>query len=228
MAADRAQHVHEVVEPALAAGRHVVTDRFAGSSIAYQGYARGLDPDEVRRLSEWATDGVWPDLVVLLDVTRSIASTRLGSRPRSLRAGGRRLPRAGGRRLPRPGRGRSRPLGRRRRVRQCGRGGRAPCAPRSPSGYNSGHDRDRPRISTRRPRRPVGDRRRARTGRSPSCRPRPRRRCTPTCWSGPRGSGKRALALAFAAELLSQRTRGRADADRHRRLALAERAPRSW
>jgi dTMP kinase len=81
MAADRAQHVHEVVEPALAAGRHVVTDRFAGSSIAYQGYARGLDPDEVRRLSEWAADGVWPDLVVLLDLDPSVASTRLGSRP---------------------------------------------------------------------------------------------------------------------------------------------------
>ena len=80
MAADRAQHVYEVVEPALAAGRHVVTDRFAGSSIAYQGYARGLDPDEVRRLSEWATDGVWPDLVVLLDLEPSVASTRLGSR----------------------------------------------------------------------------------------------------------------------------------------------------
>jgi dTMP kinase len=81
MAADRAQHVHEVVEPALAAGRHVVTDRFAGSSIAYQGYARGLDPDEVRRLSVWATGGVWPDLVVLLDLDHSVASTRLGSRP---------------------------------------------------------------------------------------------------------------------------------------------------
>jgi len=81
MAADRAQHVHEVVEPALASGRHVVTDRFAGSSIAYQGYGRGLDPSEVRRLSEWATGGVWPDLVVLLDLAPDIASARLGSGP---------------------------------------------------------------------------------------------------------------------------------------------------
>ncbi len=81
MAADRAQHVHQVVAPALAAGRHVVTDRFAGSSIAYQGYGRGLAPDEVLRLSEWACGGVWPDLVVLLDVAPAVASARLGTDP---------------------------------------------------------------------------------------------------------------------------------------------------
>jgi dTMP kinase len=78
MAADRAQHVAEVVDPALASGRHVVTDRFAGSSIAYQGYGRGLPVDEVERLSDWATDGVWPDLVVLLDVPAAVADSRLG------------------------------------------------------------------------------------------------------------------------------------------------------
>ena len=77
MAADRAQHVAEVVEPALAAGRHVVTDRFAGSSIAYQGGGRGLPSDEVRRLSEWATAGVWPDLIVLLEVPAAVADERL-------------------------------------------------------------------------------------------------------------------------------------------------------
>lgn len=79
MAADRAQHVAELVEPALAAGRHVVTDRFAGSSIAYQGYGRGLRVDEVRMISQWATDGVWPDLVVLLDVPADEAERRLGA-----------------------------------------------------------------------------------------------------------------------------------------------------
>ena len=78
MAADRAQHVAEVVAPALAAGRHVVTDRFAGSSIAYQGSGRGLPVEDVRRISEWATDGVWPDLVVLLEVPAEVAEARLG------------------------------------------------------------------------------------------------------------------------------------------------------
>ena len=79
MAADRAQHVAEVVAPALASGRHVVSDRFAGSSIAYQGHGRGLPVAEVRQLSEWATGGVWPDLVVLLDVPSAIADERLGA-----------------------------------------------------------------------------------------------------------------------------------------------------
>jgi len=79
MAADRAQHVEEVVEPALVSGRHVVTDRFAGSSIAYQGHGRGLPVNEIRDLSLWATSGVWPDLIVLLDVPEAEADRRLGS-----------------------------------------------------------------------------------------------------------------------------------------------------
>ena len=79
MAADRAQHVVEVVAPALAAGRHVVTDRFAGSSIAYQGHGRGLPIEEIRELSLWATDGVWPDLIILLDVPEAEADRRLGT-----------------------------------------------------------------------------------------------------------------------------------------------------
>jgi dTMP kinase len=79
MAADRAQHVAELVEPALAAGRHVVTDRFAGSSIAYQGYGRGLPVNEIRDLSLWATAGVWPDLIVFLDVGAEEADLRLGT-----------------------------------------------------------------------------------------------------------------------------------------------------
>lgn len=78
MAADRAQHVAEVIAPALAAGRHVVTDRFAGSSIAYQGYGRGLPVEEVRSLSRWATAGCWPDLVVLLVVPPEVSAARLG------------------------------------------------------------------------------------------------------------------------------------------------------
>jgi dTMP kinase len=78
MAADRAQHVAEVVEPALAAGRTVVCDRFAGSSIAYQGHGRQLPAGEVERLSRWATEDRWPDLVVLLEVPPDAGDARLG------------------------------------------------------------------------------------------------------------------------------------------------------
>ncbi|HEX3424625.1 MAG TPA: dTMP kinase [Acidimicrobiales bacterium] len=77
LAADRAQHVATVIRPALAAGRHVVTDRYAGSSLAYQGYGRGLDVEHVRRLSDWASQGLWPDLVVLLDVPPAVARARM-------------------------------------------------------------------------------------------------------------------------------------------------------
>jgi dTMP kinase len=89
MAADRAQHVAEVIRPELAAGRHVVTDRYAGSSLAYQGFGRGLPVDEVRRLSDWAASGLWPDLTVLLDVPLAAAAERqVGGRPDRLEAAG--------------------------------------------------------------------------------------------------------------------------------------------
>ncbi|HYI62587.1 MAG TPA: dTMP kinase [Acidimicrobiales bacterium] len=88
MAADRAQHVAEVIRPALAAGRHVVTDRFLGSSLAYQGHGRGLPVDEIRGLSLWATAGLEPDLVVLLDVDEAEAQARIGrARDRLEKAG---------------------------------------------------------------------------------------------------------------------------------------------
>jgi dTMP kinase len=76
LAADRAQHVTEIVEPALQSGRVVVTDRYVGSSLAYQGYGRGLDVDDVARLSEWATRGLDADVVVLLDVDPAVARAR--------------------------------------------------------------------------------------------------------------------------------------------------------
>ncbi len=79
MAADRAQHVAEVVEPALAAGQHVVCDRYIGSSIAYQGHGRGLDVDIVRAVSGWAAGGLWPDLVLLLEVPEAVAHDRIGA-----------------------------------------------------------------------------------------------------------------------------------------------------
>ncbi len=67
-AADKAQHVHEVVVPALARGSVVVCDRYVDSMVAYQGAGRVLDAGEVRQLAEWATGGLVPDLTVVLDV----------------------------------------------------------------------------------------------------------------------------------------------------------------
>lgn len=77
MAADRAQHMAEVVEPALAAGRHVVSDRSVFSSLAYQGGGRQLGVDAVWRVNDWALDGRWPEVVVFLDIDPGTASGRL-------------------------------------------------------------------------------------------------------------------------------------------------------
>jgi dTMP kinase len=88
MAADRAQHVAEVIRPALTAGRDVVSDRYIGSSVAYQGWGRGLG-DDVARISAWATEALLPDLVVLLDVPIEVAAERTGgARDRIEAAGG--------------------------------------------------------------------------------------------------------------------------------------------
>ena len=65
--ADRAQHVAEVIRPALAAGRVVLCDRFSDSTIAYQGNGRGLDLGRLRALDAHARSGVWPGLTFLLD-----------------------------------------------------------------------------------------------------------------------------------------------------------------
>jgi dTMP kinase len=91
LAADRAQHVSEVVRPALDAGRHVVSDRSAFSFLAYQGYGRGLSIDDLRVVSSWASAGQWPDLVVLVDVAPGLAAARLeaaGLRPDRLESEG--------------------------------------------------------------------------------------------------------------------------------------------
>jgi dTMP kinase len=78
--AARAQHLDEVIEPALAAGRDVVCDRFSGSTLAYQGFGRGLDVDDLDRMSRWASAGVVPDRVVLLTVPAAVAAERVGRR----------------------------------------------------------------------------------------------------------------------------------------------------
>ncbi len=78
-AAGRAQHVAEVIAPALDEGRVVICDRYVDSSIVYQGVGRGLGSEEVARLNLWATDGVQPDLVVLLDVPADEGLRRAGT-----------------------------------------------------------------------------------------------------------------------------------------------------
>lgn len=88
VAAARAQHVALVIEPALSSGRHVVTDRFTGSSLAYQGHGRGLDVEAVRGLSQFATGGLGPDVTVLLDVPADVAAARRGRAPDRLEAEG--------------------------------------------------------------------------------------------------------------------------------------------
>jgi dTMP kinase len=80
MAADRAQHLEELVLPALNSGTHVVSDRSAYSSLAYQGYGRLLDIDELKRFNNWAIAGNWPDLVVFIDVPLDTLLERLKKR----------------------------------------------------------------------------------------------------------------------------------------------------
>ena len=74
MAAARAQHVERVVVPALAAGRDVVSDRYVASSIAYQGHGRDLGVEAVVAVNAFATDGLLPDLVVLVVLDVALAA----------------------------------------------------------------------------------------------------------------------------------------------------------
>lgn len=79
MAADRAQHVAQKVLPALEAGTDVITDRYIGSSLAYQGIGRGLGVEAVGTLSEFATGGLWPDLIIVVDLPLEISRSRVGA-----------------------------------------------------------------------------------------------------------------------------------------------------
>jgi dTMP kinase len=83
MAADRAQHVAGEIEPALARGDWVVCDRYVPSSLVYQGVVRGLGVEVVEQLSVVATEGLAPDLVLLLDVSDEIADARRADESRA-------------------------------------------------------------------------------------------------------------------------------------------------
>ena len=78
--AARAQLVKNVIRPALEAGKWVLSDRFSDSTIAYQGYGRGLPLDDLRQMNDFACNGLKPDLTLLLDVTPETARARMRGR----------------------------------------------------------------------------------------------------------------------------------------------------
>jgi dTMP kinase len=87
IAAARAQHVARVIRPALAAGRLVLSDRYVGSTLAYQGGGRGLPEAEIRALHALSTGDLWPDLTVVLDVAAEAALARGMARLRAEASG---------------------------------------------------------------------------------------------------------------------------------------------
>ena len=76
-AASRAQHVSEVIKPALEAGKVVISSRFADAMVVYQGYGRGLDLERINHLNRIATDGVTPDVTFVLDLPVEIGLQRV-------------------------------------------------------------------------------------------------------------------------------------------------------
>ena len=85
-AAARAHLVKQIIRPALEDGQVVLCDRYLDSSLAYQGYGRGLGTDDILTLNIWATEGLLPDLTLFLDLDDSIRSTRLAAVPDRLEA----------------------------------------------------------------------------------------------------------------------------------------------
>jgi dTMP kinase len=74
--ADRAQHVADTIRPALESGQWVICDRYADSTIAYQGYGRGMDVELLQSLNDCATGGLWPDITFLLDLPAEVGLGR--------------------------------------------------------------------------------------------------------------------------------------------------------
>ncbi len=88
MAADRAQHVAELIRPTLASGRDVVSDRHVASSLAYQGVGRGLGVDAVASVNRFAVDELVPDLTILLELPAADAHERIGGSPDRIESAG--------------------------------------------------------------------------------------------------------------------------------------------
>lgn len=82
-AASRRQHLSEVIKPALKAGKVVICDRYIDSSLAYQGYARGLGIDEVYKMNQYAIDGIMPNLTFYIDVLPQVGLKRVKNRDSS-------------------------------------------------------------------------------------------------------------------------------------------------
>lgn len=80
--ADRREHCLRGIVPSLRAGKWVICDRFADSTVAYQGYGAGLDVEDLRRLNELATGGLLPELTILLDISPSVSLARVGQKNR--------------------------------------------------------------------------------------------------------------------------------------------------
>ena len=79
-AADRAQHIAQVIRPALDKGEWIICDRFADATTAYQGYGRGQELVFVQQLNQWATQGLWPHLSLLLDCPVDVGLDRARQR----------------------------------------------------------------------------------------------------------------------------------------------------
>lgn len=79
----RAQHVVELIRPSVAAGKIIISDRYTDSTVAFQGYGRGLDLSMIDRVNELATEGLRPDLTILFDLDPEVARSRLNARPTS-------------------------------------------------------------------------------------------------------------------------------------------------
>lgn len=85
-AADRAQHMKEIIKPALHAHKIVLSDRLGDSSVVYQGYGRGLDIDMIQKVNAWAMDGVTPNLTIYVKINSQTATDRIIERGKKLTA----------------------------------------------------------------------------------------------------------------------------------------------